>query len=308
MKGFQKIMAGLDLSEMDNALLKYLGFFLGKIGPIEKLYCIHVEKDLDIHESVLDEYPELNRPTDEIITEDMEEEIRRHLDPSIQPLATFQAVEGNPLGQLLRWAHLKKVDLTALGRKQTSKKKEIIVHKLARKSGNSLLLVPEKAPEKLDSILVPVDLSDHAGLALQQAAWLSEKNNGAKIYCLKVFHVPGDYYKTGKTYEEFKEIMRGHAVKRYEKWLSGLSLEGSVKPEPIFVCDDHNNPAKIIDQQAKALDADFIVIGSKGQTTGAFILLGSTAETLIKLNDTIPMLIVKKENENFGIWDALKIV
>ena len=52
-------------------------------------------------------------------------------------------------------------------------------------------------------------------------------------------------------------------------------------------------------------NASMIVIGSKGRTQVASILLGSIAEKLVRLNAEIPLIIVKKKRHNMDVLDVL---
>jgi len=72
-----------------------------------------------------------------------------------------------------------------------------------------------------------------------------------------------------------------------------------------LVLNDGRNIAIQITEFAKKIDADLILLGSRGRTTSAAILLGSTAEKLISYNKLLPMLIFKKKGETMGFFDAL---
>ena len=50
---------------------------------------------------------------------------------------------------------------------------------------------------------------------------------------------------------------------------------------------------------------DLIVIGSKGRTRAASLLLGSVAVKLLDMNCYMPMIIVKNQQKNMGFLQAL---
>jgi len=72
-----------------------------------------------------------------------------------------------------------------------------------------------------------------------------------------------------------------------------------------MILNEGKNPGVIILEFAREIDADMILLGSRGRTTSAAILLGSTAEKLIHANKYLPMLIFKKKGETMGFFDAL---
>ena len=56
-------------------------------------------------------------------------------------------------------------------------------------------------------------------MAFEEVRYYKEKNPNVKIYALSIFDVPTGYYKTGKSYEEFAEIMRKNTREDYEDFL-----------------------------------------------------------------------------------------
>jgi hypothetical protein len=68
-------------------------------------------------------------------------------------------------------------------------------------------------------VLVPVDFSKHSTLALEQAMELAN-NEQAHITCVNVYSVPSGYSKTGKSYEEFAEIILNHSKKDFASFIS----------------------------------------------------------------------------------------
>ena len=57
-------MIGLDLTEMDDILIKKTIVYLKFLG-IDKCYFVHVAKNLAIPQEILDSHPELLAPNDE---------------------------------------------------------------------------------------------------------------------------------------------------------------------------------------------------------------------------------------------------
>jgi nucleotide-binding universal stress UspA family protein len=81
------------------------------------------------------------------------------------------------------------------------------------------------------------------------------------------------------------------------------SVEISSKSLP----DLYGRPTGIILEAAKTEAADMIVIGARGRTGAAGVLLGRITEALIR-RSPIPLLAVRKKGECVGILHALLTV
>ncbi len=68
--------------------------------------------------------------------------------------------------------------------------------------------------------------------------------------------------------------------------------------------DLHDKPVPIILEAIDRLAADAVVIGARGRTGAAGVLLGKVTEQLIR-ESPVPVLAVKKKGECLGILRAL---
>ncbi|MFD2203715.1 universal stress protein [Shivajiella indica] len=300
MKNFTKAMVGLDLTEMDDILIKKLAIISGILG-IEKLYFIHVAKDLSIPEELIKKYPDLMVPTDESI----KAEIMGIVDAAEFPENLEMEViveEGKPMETVLRWAKIKDVDVLIMGRKEQLEGSGSLAKNMAHRAPCTVLFLPERfnagLPKKL---LVPLDFSDHSVLTLEFAQRLSDEID-AEILGMHVYSVPIGYYKTGKSHEEFAQIMESHARNDFQKFLTKNKIP---EFDCLFILREDGNEGQFIIDTAKENGADMILMGSRGRTASAAALLGSFAEKLVNANNQVPMLIFKKKGETMSFLDAL---
>jgi len=77
----------------------------------------------------------------------------------------------------------------------------------------SVLFVPERAKAWYKNILVPIDFSKNPEDAMKVAIAFAQASGINEIRCVHVFSVPPGFYKTGKSYEHFGELMKGRAGK-----------------------------------------------------------------------------------------------
>jgi nucleotide-binding universal stress UspA family protein len=301
MKFFSKAMIGLDLTEMDDILIKKTAVFVKFLG-IEKCYFVHVAKNLEIPSEILEKYPDLVAPTDESIEAMVQNKLEEFNFPKEIETEVFVEEGNHPLETFLRWAKIKDVDLIIMGRKDTMPGNGVLADGVAKKAPCSVLLVQEKRPIKFPKkILIATDFSSHNHPIYEFAELISDELH-AELIPMHIYEVPQGYSKTGKSFEEFAEIMKENAKADFKKF---VSKHNHPDLECEFVLNEGKNPGALILEFAHEVHADLILLGSRGRTSSAAILLGSTAEKLISANKMLPMLIFKKKGETMGFFDAL---
>lgn len=297
-------MVGLDLTAMDQVLIKYVADLARIIKP-EKIYFVNAQPELEHGEDLLDDYPELHEPVDEHLEERLREEVLKHFKGADQYDIDYKILEGKPFEELLQWTKIKNIDLLLVGRKKDLKGSGILPTRLAHKVMCSILFVPQKATLKLDNIYLAADFSEHSDMAFEEALRLAKGNENATINVFNSFTLPSGYYKTGKSEEEFVEIMNDHAVKKYNKMIERFDVE-HVHIQPVFKFDEENAPAQLMNEIAHQNNADLILIGARGRTATTAMFLGSVTEKLLTLDSDIPLLIVKDKNKTFDFLELLK--
>ena len=142
---------------------------------------------------------------------------------------------------------------------------------------------------RFETILVPVDFSDHSKEALDAAIQIAQLF-GSTIHLLHCYHIqtagispygivlPAGYY----------EDIRDAAEKRLSDWHAIVSKEG-IKTESILSAD---SPSLAINLAAAEIDADLIVMGTRGLAGLKHAMLGSVAERVVRLAPC-PVLTVK---------------
>ena len=133
---------------------------------------------------------------------------------------------------------------------------------------------------------------NYPGLKENQSAVVERMKDAGLVYALNVC----------TKLEEFADIMKLNAEKEMSKWVKSFP---SVKP--LFKLLEKSAQDEILNTAGNH-QVDLLVMGSKGQTKMSLALLGSNTMKVVKANDSIPLLIVKKEGENLDFIDALKKV
>jgi nucleotide-binding universal stress UspA family protein len=149
----------------------------------------------------------------------------------------------------------------------------------------------------MKKILVPTDFSKSAENALKVAAQIAKKNNGEIIllHLLEIPHQGSDAISHGHDLPELM-LFKNLAMKRLEDLMEHECLEGIMVSEVIqfeMAFDGILNVSKIN-------EVDLIVMGSHGASGFKEMFVGSNAEKVVR-NSQIPVLIIKKEYEDFQI-------
>ncbi len=142
-------------------------------------------------------------------------------------------------------------------------------------------------------ILVPVDYSEHSRASVRVAVDLAQKL-GASVDIAHVWDRPtyvSDAVmvrRPGEEHRSLADLIRENAEKDMSDFLAGLELPEGV---PVTQCMWSGEPAQRLVEEAKTGGYDLIVVGTHGRAGVLHLLLGSTAERLIRLSP-VPVLVV----------------
>jgi nucleotide-binding universal stress UspA family protein len=147
---------------------------------------------------------------------------------------------------------------------------------------------PPAAPKQ--EILVPVDFSEHSNVALKYAIRFAHLV-GARITLLHVLEMPaitpdsGDWSPEGGGVDEI--------VRAAEQTVTGLCQREKLRPPsmgPTIV--RMGVPSEVIQETARDLKSDLIIIATHGRTGLAHALRGSQAEKMIR-QSPCPVLVLR---------------
>lgn len=304
MNTLKRIMVGLDLSQMDDTLIRYTAF-LCSISEIEKVYFIHAEKSLDLPAELMQGVQQQGVPADERLRGALEEKISHLFRPERQVEVAVQVVEGSPLKELLHWSKVKQIDMVVAGRKLHLRGSGVLAQKILRSSRMSVLFVPENVEPRLNHIVVSVDFSEYSMMALDRILHSALARPEVQITCLNVYEVPTGYITLGISYEEFDKRMQGFAHDKFNQVLAHFPELQDRARLKLVKLENESDMGELIVLEAKRARADMLVIGAKGKSAAALFVLGSVTEKILRHNDDVAMIVYKKKKEELGFLDAL---
>ena len=297
---YRRMIAAVNLNENDAVLVHEAAAF-AELAGTEKISYVHVLELQEIPAKIKKEYPQLVSPFREMA----EEKIKKTVVEYSGRKSGFDCLikEGRVIKVLLEEVKSQDADIVVIGRNYSNKRShKKRAENIARKAPCSVYIVPAGSrKEKIKKILVASDGSNHAKLALEEALQLAKKLSLKEVHCVHVYHVPMGFHSTGKSYEEFADIMLNNAKADHAELLEGINSDG-IKIIPDFQLNDSIESGIL--KAVEIGNADLLVVGARGRSTGASVLLGSVTEHLIG-NVNIPLLAVKNKAAGVAFFDAL---
>ena len=299
-----KIMVLMDTSEADITLMKYLEK-VATANDTKEIHVFNSISEMKIPEQVLKDFPEIKERSIADRKAQLQKTVESLLPQELIDICQIQVKEGAPSKAILKYVEKNNIDLLMMGRHKNFIGGGVLSNRLARRAACSIFIIPEASKLSMDTLHVPCDFSEHSKIAMEEAVRIARRYDNMKIICQNVYTVPGGYHYSGKSYEEFAEVMRANAERDYLEFISGIDHEG-VNLEVVYSLDTNDNPVTDIIDYAHEIKPSSIVIGVKGRTATTALFIGSRAEQLIQYNNDIPMMVVRPKGRNAGLMDLLK--
>lgn len=211
---------------------------------------------------------------------------------------------GKPFLEIIQVAKEENVDLLAIGTHGRAGMDRIILgsvaERIARKARCPVMVVRGKKYVGFKRIIVPIDLSDCSRIALEYAV-ATARAHKSKLTILHVYEKSfvEPYVNAANSEEKadeiMKEIERVNEVK-YEEFLETVDLSG-VEYEKLL---KKGIPETDIAEIAMEQQANLIVMGTHGRSGIKHILIGSTAEEVVRTVHC-DIIVVKPEKFKFSM-------
>lgn len=209
--------------------------------------------------------------------------------------ASYDVLAGPLTDHLLGFAAKNKTEVLLVGHGRKTDGRSALARRLAMKAPCSVWMAPQGARARLRRILVPVDFSGHSTDALRMALALAQR---AGAECLPL-HIRSN--EAALTYEGYDRVLREEETADYRSFLGRINRRG-VKVTPLS--EDGTNVSAAIGRVADRLEADLVVMATRGRSLSAAILLGSVTEDAI-IATRVPLLAVKHFGASLGVLQAL---
>jgi nucleotide-binding universal stress UspA family protein len=287
MQRYQRLMVGLTCPEADGDLIRYAAM-IARLDTTREIRFVHV----------LPMSGNCPIPADY-------ESARARVESAVQPhcadtsgtlQVTCDVLTGPLTDRLLTHVAESHVDLLFVGEHRGPADQRALVRRLAMKAPCSVWFVPDGCRASFHRLLVPIDFSDHSAESLRVAASMARLQGRGECLALHVY-----FNEAAITYEEYDLVLRGQEEHAYRKFVAPVNCQG-VKVRPVF--EEGPRVSHVIGQVAAEQHADLIVMGTRGRSRSAAILLGSVTEDVIR-ETRWPLLAVKHFGARLGVVQAL---
>ncbi len=187
-------------------------------------------------------------------------------------------------------------DLLVMGLRPRSQSRRVFARRMAMKAPCSVLTVPVGWPARVGPVLVAVDFSEQSADTLLTGIALARLAGSAQV---TVFHAYFDDTAVG--YEGHAKVLRQQQELEMLRFLRPLEA-GGVTLAPVI--EETPDVVAAIRDAADSIDAGLIVMGTRGRSRSAAVLLGSETEHALQMT-TRPLLAVKHHGASLGLRQAL---
>jgi nucleotide-binding universal stress UspA family protein len=286
MHRYRHLLVGLTRQPSDGDLVRYAAM-VARLGTAEEVHFVHILSDSGMPSA---------SPHDQAL-KDIEATVQQHftLVPSSAHVH-FEVLKGPILDRMLEFAAEQETDLALVGHLRSHAGAQALARRLAMKAPCSIWMVPEGSPTTITRILVPIDFSDTSADCMRVAVSMARLAGNAECLPLHVF-----FNEATVTFEDYGAVLRGREREVYDHFMASVDTRG-VPIRPLF--EEGADVPHVIHRIADKQAADLIVMGTRGRSRSAAILLGSVTEAAIT-QTRIPLLVVKHFGARMNLVQAL---
>ncbi|WBL26424.1 universal stress protein [Zunongwangia sp. HGR-M22] len=285
MTNINNILVGLDLSPMDDHLIKYASFLAKKLN-IKKVYFTHNVKKYAISELFQEQLKDLD--LEQIIGDELSEKINSSFDADVE-WDTLIAEDPYTESIFNHIVNKYYIDMILVGNKIDYEGAGVLTDKLLRMVKCPIIIIPETTQNKIENIWIGTDFSRSCMKIYNNVDYI-QKNTDAKVTAAHVYHIPAQFspYVSDET---LKSKIKKHSEERLEKFVKRLH-----KPYDIAKYSLESKESSIAEklvEYSQDRGADLLMVADKGSNNISSLMLGSVTDELSTSNAKIPIWIVK---------------
>ena len=280
----RKILVALDLSEMDDHLIRYASFLAEKFSP-EKVYFVHNIKKYEISDLFKDQLENLN--LEQLISDELDEKVSELFTADVPSQVL---ISEDPYTESLMNYIVQKysINLVVLGNKSKTKGTGVISDKLIRLLKCDILSIPENAPTKLEQIWGGTDFSKETVRVFERAEFLRQKTN-AHITAVHIYSVPVQFTPYLDKEEMVPKIEK-HTREKFDKFLKRHRLGDLDKK---IIRGRESSVAERLAIEGEKAGIDLLIVGDIGGNVFSSLLVGSVTDELFDRSLKIPLWVAK---------------
>lgn len=279
-----RLLAGLDLSEMDSEVIRYAGL-LQQWLPVGHITFLHNVKLAELPPDLRDP-AKLGR-----IATRIEVKIRELIAATHPPTVAYDVIVSlEEFSELAFMDNVRKnkTDVVLLGNKQTLEGSGGLSQKLARMLPAAVMLIPEQADRIPERIIEAIDFSRYTSAVVRWGSIMHVKPQVRELIPAFVNRIG---YHAFPIYsdDEIEAVSDQEAANRARKWKEMFPGEPPLQVIPA----GGRNVATVLLDFARERKAGMIILGVQGTTSLTSLFMGSVANEILQRNDPPALLLVK---------------
>jgi len=287
MNSFKNILVALDLSELDNTLIKYANYLV-ETFDVEKVYFVHNIKKYEISEIIEQEIEDVD--LEEAINEELKENISNIMSDSAkwELLISDDPYTESLINYISQKYH---IDTVLLGNKNGKKGSGLVGFKLLRILKSNVLWIPKLTNINIDSVWVSTDFSNSSKKAFKISQLIQDKSK-AKTQAVHVYNMPlhfSPYINSSK----IENKVENHIHKKFENFIQKLNYPYEL--DRVLIAGREANAASKIRLEAKKHKISFLIVADKGANRFSNLMVGSVTEELFNRELDVPLFIAKTQ-------------
>lgn len=280
-----KIITGVDFSPGSvAALTQAVRIAIAGGTELELFHSVPRLVVTDLAKSLGRSAPELEAE----LVSDARQQLQQLLPSDIDPeRVAIKVVVGTPLDEILKEVSHQEPHLLVLGVTGSSGSAQgagTLATKCIRKAKSNVLLVHEQHSGPFRTVVVCVDFSDTSKRALAEAVCLARRDN-SDLHILHVYYGPWHTLHYRSPTPEADPAFQRQYINRLQRLLEGFVDQFSAELDGVRYQNclhEHQSYGRGIVEYAKEHDAELIVLGTLGKTNLSYMVLGSTAERVLR--------------------------
>jgi hypothetical protein len=281
------LLAGLDLSDMDDVLINYIRHLEQWLPPVHITF---------LHNIKLSELPQELKASAQLlkIAGSIEKKIKQLIAATYTPACSFTViVTAEEFSELAFTTILKKMgsQLVLLGNKQDMEGSGGLSQKLIRMLPAAVLLVPETCNSTPVNIIQAIDFSKHTQAILlwgKKIKALVPPNSTLQLNPVYISKMSYHFFPILSD-EEVAASLKKEEADNLRKWKTLFPGNGPLQ----LVNAREKSVATTLLQYAETVRADVIIMGVKGTASLTNLFMGSVANEMVQRETAVCLLLVK---------------
>ena len=282
---FKNILIALDLSDLDETLIRYANH-LSQTFDVEKIYFIHNIKKYEISEIIEQEIKDVD--LEEVISEELNDRISEIMhDKSDWEVL----ISDDPYTESLISYICNKLQISSvlLGNKNGENGSGLVGFKILRLLKCNIFWIPKLKDFNFKSIWISTDFSAPSQKSFKVGA-LFQKQSQAQVTAVHVFNVPlhfSPYINNSKIENKVDKHVQG----KFDQFIKKIKYPYPLNT--ITIAGRDANAASKLRQESKRYDVSLLIVADKGGGTFSNLMVGSVTMELFMRDLEIPLFIAK---------------